>query len=199
MSTLSVPIFPLNTVLFPGGPLPLRIFEPRYLDMVSHCLKTDTAFGVCLIREGKEVGTAASTCRIGTLAKIVDWNRLPEGLLGITALGRERFSLESTTVEKNRLLTGTVVMLPEPEQKTLPSALETLPRLLEQIMPEAGPLYDLIPRKYDDLNWIAYRLAEILPLDTSERQELLELEDALQRLYQIHTNIADILGQGTQS
>lgn len=189
MQTLSIPLFPLNTVLFPGGPLPLRIFEPRYLDMVSHCMKTDSAFGVCLIQNGAEVGTAASPHRIGTLAKIIDWNKLPEGLLGIMALGGDRFRINDTEVGNNRLLKGTVTLLPEPVPEQFPPELEILPRILEQIIPEAGPLYDSIQRNYEDTNWVGYRLAEILPLDPIVRQELLEKEDSLDRLREIHSSI----------
>lgn len=198
-TTLTVPLFPLNTVLFPGGPLPLRIFEPRYLDMVSHCLKTDSAFGVCLIQDGKEVGTAASPHRIGTLARIVDWNKLPEGLLGIMAVGGDRFRIESSEVAKNQLLYGTVTVLPEPEPQQLPDELEILPRLLEQIIPEAGPLYESIQPDFDDTNWIGYRLAEILLLQPSIRQHLLEQDDSLERLRHIRVSIQDFLDQQMNS
>lgn len=195
MDTLSIPLFPLNTVLFPGGPLPLRIFEPRYLDMVSHCLKTDTAFGVCLIQDGKEVGKAAAPHRIGTLARIVDWNQLPEGLLGIMVLGGDRFTIDSTQIADNQLLNGTVTVLPEPVSGTLPPELKVLPRLLEQIISEAGPLYDSIQRDYENTNWIGYRLAEILPLEAPIRQKLLEQESSIERLQEIYSNIKEYLDQ----
>ena len=189
MPTLSIPLFPLNTVLFPGGPLSLRIFEPRYLDMVSYCLKNDSAFGVCLIQNGKEAGLAAEPHRIGTLARIIDWDRLPEGLLGIVVLGSHRFAIESIETGNNQLVSGTVKVLPEPTLKDLPSELNILPRLLEQIITEAGPLYDSIDHKFDDTNWIGYRLAEILPLDPPVRQRLLEIDDSLERLHQIRASI----------
>ena len=86
-----VPLFPLNTVLFPGGPLPLRIFETRYTDMVRRCLRTESPFGVLLIREGVEAGGAAATMQLGTLARIVDFNPMPDGLLGIICRGESRF------------------------------------------------------------------------------------------------------------
>ena len=199
MATLTVPLFPLNTVLFPGGPLPLRIFEPRYLDMVSHCLKTDSAFGVCLIQDGSEVGKAAAPHKVGTLARIVDWNRLPEGLLGIMAVGGDRFRIESSEVANNQLLHGTVTLLPEPEPQQLPEELEILPRLLEQIIPEAGPLYDSIEHDFDDTNWIGYRLAEILLLQPSIRQHLLEQDDSLERLRHIRSSIQEFLDQQMNS
>ena len=189
MQTLSVPIFPLHTVLFPGGPLPLRVFEPRYLDMVSHCMRTDSAFGVCLIQDGAEAGGPAVPHRIGTLAKIVDWNKLPEGLLGITALGGSRFSIDDTHVADNQLLQGMVTVLPEPAADEFPPELTILPRVLKQILSEAGPLYDSIERDFNDSNWVGYRLAEILPLDANVRQKLLEQEDSLQRLREIHASI----------
>ena len=90
---IQIPLFPLGTVLFPGGPLPLRIFEPRYLDMVSDCLRNDKAFGVCLIKDGREVGEPAQPFDVGTMAKIVDWDRTDDGLLAITALGTSRFRI----------------------------------------------------------------------------------------------------------
>ena len=121
MPTLSIPLFPLNAVLFPGGPLSLRIFEPRYLDMVSHCLKTDSAFGVCLIQDGKEAGPAAVPHSIGTLARIIDWDKLPEGLLGIVVLGSHRFVIESTEIGNNQLVSGTVKVLPETYPRRLAS------------------------------------------------------------------------------
>jgi len=92
---VQIPLFPLNTVLFPGGPLPLRIFEARYVDMVSSCLKEDSPFGVLLIRDGGETGNA-TTHEIGTLARIVDWYQGSDGLLGVTAVGEQRFRLLSS-------------------------------------------------------------------------------------------------------
>ncbi|MEM9207821.1 MAG: LON peptidase substrate-binding domain-containing protein, partial [Pseudomonadota bacterium] len=91
---MTCPLFPLRTVLYPGGPLPLRIFEARYLDMISNCLKTESPFGVLLIREGAETGPA-STYEVGTLARITDWYQGSDGLLGVTAIGERRFRLLS--------------------------------------------------------------------------------------------------------
>jgi len=106
LNTLTISLFPLNTVLFPGGPLPLRIFEPRYLDMVSKSLKHSQPFGVCLIREGDETGRPAEPHPIGTFAHIVDWDQLSDGLLGITARGGERFFVNRYDVGTNQLLVG---------------------------------------------------------------------------------------------
>lgn len=189
METLSVPLFPLNTVLFPGGPLPLRIFEPRYLDMVAQCVKNDSAFGVCLINDGKEAGEAAVPHAVGTLARIIDWDKLPDGMLGIVALGGVRFRIEQTEIGSNQLIRGEVTPLAEPDPESLPEELEILPRVLEQIISEAGPLYEALETNYADTNWIGYRLAEILPLDLPLRQHLLEQNDSLSRLREIHSSI----------
>ena len=103
---MQVPLFPLNTVLFPGGPLPLRIFEARYVDMISHCLKENASFGVLLIREGQEAGTPASTFEVGTLARIVDWYQGSDGLLGVTAIGTLAEILEAILDDLGRLYEG---------------------------------------------------------------------------------------------
>jgi hypothetical protein len=189
METLPVPLFPLNTVLYPGGPLPLRIFEPRYLDMVADCVKNDLPFGVCLIENGKEAGETAVPHSIGTLARIIDWDKLPDGMLGIVVLGSDRFRIESTKIESNQLIRGSVTLLPEPDSEALPAELEILPRVLEQIIAEAGPLYEALDTNYADANWIGYRLAEILPLELPVRQHLLEQDDSLARLREIHSSI----------
>ena len=104
---MQVPLFPLRTVLYPGGPLPLRIFEPRYVDMIGRCMKTDSPFGVLLIKEGSEDGPA-TTYEVGTLARITDWYQGSDGLLGITALGEQRFRLISSRREADGLNVGEI-------------------------------------------------------------------------------------------
>ena len=108
----TLPLFPLNTVLFPGGPLPLRIFETRYIDMVKDCVKDDAPFGVLLIREGGETG-AATTHTVGTLARITDWYQGSDGLLGVTAIGEQRFRVLSRVRRADGLNVGTVELLPD--------------------------------------------------------------------------------------
>ena len=112
MNRLTIPLFPLNTVLFPGGPLPLRVFEPRYLDMVSRCLKTNTAIGICLIQDGNETGEAAQTYDVGTLGHITYWQKRSDGLLGITVRGEQRFRICSRNVEPSQLIVAEVEPLP---------------------------------------------------------------------------------------
>lgn len=175
---MRVPLFPLNTVLFPGGPLPLRIFEARYLDMISDCMKSEVPFGVLLIREGHEAGPA-STHEVGTLAKIVDWYRGSDGLLGVTAVGTQRFRLLSSERQSDGLNVGDIELLPDVETMPLPSDFHALPEILASIIDDLGRLYEGLERRYDDAAWVAYRFVEILPVDLSQKQACLESEDIL--------------------
>jgi Lon protease-like protein len=123
---MQAPLFPLNTVLFPDGPLPLRIFEPRYLDMISGCMKQDKPFGVLLIKDGHEAGPA-TTHSVGTLARVTDWYQGSDGLLGITAIGTERFRLQSVEQQSDGLNVGEIELLPPIEPLALPAAYRALP------------------------------------------------------------------------
>ncbi len=175
---MKVPLFPLNTVLFPGGPLPLRIFEARYLDMISECLKADVPFGVLLIREGQEAGPA-TTYEVGTLARIVDWYRGSDGLLGITAAGTQRFRLLSTERQEDGLNVGEIELLNDIDSMPLPAEFSALPEILASVIDDLGRLYEDLERRYDDAAWVAYRFAEILPVELTHKQSCLESEDVL--------------------
>jgi Lon protease-like protein len=178
---IEVPLFPLRTVLFPGGSLRLRIFEPRYLSLVSRCLREEIGFGVVLIRQGAEVGPAV-TYDVGTLARITDWYTLSDGLLGITALGEERLRIGSSRREPDGLVVGDVTMLGperaaglEPRHTAAVAALESLSSLANEPIPEAE-------WRTDDAGWVAARLAELLPSSAAEKQAWLELGDPIERL-----------------
>ena len=188
------PIFPLGTVLFPGGPLPLRIFEPRYLDMVSDCLRSDRPFGVCLIRSGSEVGEPAEPHRIGALARIVDWGRDDRGILTIEAVGEARFRLFETRAAPDRLLVGRCEPLPEaharvpPEYEPLARLARTLTERFAERYRHAGPPPD--DDSPESAPWTSYRLAELLPIPSPHRQRLLELDDPVARLRQLDRVVA---------
>ena len=138
---LQVPLFPLRTVLYPGGPLPLRIFEPRYIDMIGRCLKSDSPFGVLLIREGSEAG-AATTYDVGTLARITDWYQGSDGLLGITAVGEQRFRLLSSVRQTDGLAVGTIELLPTEAGPELPEEYKPLASILSGVLDDLGRLYE---------------------------------------------------------
>lgn len=181
-----LPLFPLSTVLFPGGRLELRIFERRYLDLVRDCSREGSGFGVCLILDGAEAGAPARPAVVGTLARITDFHTLPDGLLGICAQGGERFEVAATRIRDNGLLRGDVrfwvtepVLAVPPEYALLATILE---RLVEQI---GGDLATVERTRYDDASWVGFRLADLLPLQPPEKQHLLQMTDPLQRLAQL--------------
>ncbi len=190
---MQVPLFPLNTVLFPGGPLPLRIFETRYVDMIGNCIKHDAPFGVLLIREGGEVGRA-TTYDIGTLARIVDWYQGSDGLLGVTARGEHRFRLISSRCELDGLSIGEIEVLPGEEDIPLPEKYRPMAKILAGVLDDLGRLYEDLERRLDDAGWVTNRFVEILPIDLEEKQQCLEQSDPGERLRLVHDALRKVRG-----
>jgi hypothetical protein len=183
MSIIEIPLFPLRSVLFPGGFLPLRIFEQRYLKMVRDCARNETGFGVCLIREGEEAVSPVKTTEIGTHARIVDWYTLEDGLLGVSAVGTVRFIVDTSWQEDDGLFRARVNVLPEPAPHRLPEAYSLLAEVLGRFMEKVGHQYPSWSEDcLEDAVWVGYRLAELLPLAGIEKQHLLELSDPMERL-----------------
>jgi hypothetical protein len=177
----SIPLFPLNIVLFPDGPLPLRIFETRYVDMVKRCMREDAAFGVVLIREGNEVGPAA-TFDVGTMAKITDFDQLPDGFLGLSCVGQQRFRILGRSKQPDGLHLGEVEFVTAEPVMAVPERHARLATLLETVLPQLGGVYADIVMRLADAAWVGHRLAEILPIPLFEKQRLLEMNDPIQRL-----------------
>jgi Lon protease-like protein len=190
---VEIPLFPLNAVLFPGGPLPLRIFEPRYTDMVRRCTRERSAFGVVRIRAGDEAGSVAETAAVGTSARIVDFYQLPDGLLGITCHGEQRFRLQGRRRADDGLNFGTIEWIAPAAAEPVPPALEYFVELLRAVLPKLGDLYDSLPRHFDDASWVGARVAEILPISLPEKQACLEL-DGVARL----ERLAPLLRRGAE-
>jgi uncharacterized protein len=186
MQKRDIPLFPLRTVLFPGGELRLRIFEPRYLDMVRQCSREGIPFGVSLILAGAEAGAPALPAAVGTTARIVDFYTLPDGLLGLCVRGEQRFRVRQTRLRDTGLIIGEVEQLdgfePEPVAPQHALLAVLLERLLEHI---GGPHSDAGKAEFDDAHWVGFRLAELLPFEQQTRQQLLELNDACARLDRI--------------
>ncbi|HEC18760.1 MAG TPA: peptidase S16 [Gammaproteobacteria bacterium] len=192
MSTLTIPLFPLHAVLFPGGTLPLRIFEPRYLDMISDCMKQDRGFGVCLIREGSEVGKAADTYEIGTLSNICYFNQQADGLLGITAHGQQRFRILSQEIQANQLTLAEVSLLDNEPACPLPKQFTTAADTLRAQLEQLGYPFIKMEKHYDDASWVSSRLAELLPIRLEQKQYFLQLDDPLQRLERLMALLDDM-------
>jgi Lon protease-like protein len=183
---MEMPIFPLHTVLFPGGLLPLRVFEQRYMDMVKACLKEEKPFGVCLIKEGEEVGAVALPNEVGCLARIVDWDMQQLGVLNLTVLGGQCFSIDEHRVEKSGLMIARVTFLSAEEPQPVPAELIACATVLKSIVEKVGEDNFHKPLHYDDAVWVGYRLAEVLPLKLPAKQAMLEMNDSMMRLKILH-------------
>jgi Lon protease-like protein len=170
------PFFPLDTVLFPGGILPLQIFEQRYLDLVKSCMKNEHGFIVVLINSGKEVDDTPEIYSIGTYANIIDWESLDSGLLGITVQGSRRVQLHSATAKDNGLLVGQTIDIDNHDDgsATLDEEHSELVKTLKELSK-----HPFVAQRYPDIDYssastVCNRLSELLPIPNIVKQELLE-------------------------
>lgn len=192
-ATVSLPLFPLHTVLVPGAALDLRIFERRYLDMIRDCGRSGSGFGVCLILDGNEAGAAALPAAFGTEALVEDFDTTPEGLLSLRVRGRRRFHVLRTRMRDTGLVVADIEWREDdavsprlrPEHALLA---ELLRRILLQI---ASAHAEPAPMLFENAAWVGWRLAELLPLPMPQRQELLQLDDPHARLQRLLDGIAE--------
>jgi len=182
----SLPLFPLRTVLFPGGLLPLKVFENRYVEMTKACLRDGRPFGVCLITRGEEVapadGAVPEFASIGTLARITDFDMPQLGILHIRTEGLARFEVREHAVDASGLVIGRTTAVADEPRQPLPAHQAPLAQVLEQIAARLPAEHFPAPARYDDASWVGYRLAELLPLPLSIRQRMLEVNDSSVRL-----------------
>jgi len=188
----TLPLFPLGSVLFPKGRLPLQIFEQRYLNMVRTAMRTETGFGICLLREGEEVarpGVHQQVHRVGTYVQVVDWDQLPNGLLGLTVEARCKFEVLDCHAEKDQLLVAQVVRCTSDYVGETPIPVtaehDVLVSLLEQLA--SHPVISRLSMQinYQDLRELGWRLSELIPLPLEIKQSLLEMRDPLERVREI--------------
>lgn len=190
----SVFLFPLQTVLFPDGILTLKVFEQRYLEMTKRCLRDGQPFGVCLIREGLEVGTPAVPERTGCLARIAHWDMPTPGLFHLRAHGEARFSVVSTRTQPNGLIEAEIEL--RPAAVTQPAVDPLCRDVLSEILRQVGDQHFFAgPVALDDPAWVSFRLAECLPLDTRTKQRVLEVDEPGPRLSLLREEM-DRLGIG---
>lgn len=183
---VELPLFPLTNIAFPGGLLPLRIFETRYVDMVTRSLKNDEGrFGACLIRSGEETGGGGEPFDVGVRVRVVDFNRLEDGFLGIIVRGEQRFRVLERWQQPDRLWVGRVELMPNEPAVVIPDELAGLGDLVRALYDVTGEPYASQARYPDDAGWVGSRLAELLPLDIRLRQELLEMSDPVERLHRL--------------
>ncbi len=180
-----IPLFPLKTVLLPANTLVLKIFEPRYLDMIAECMREDGVFGVVLIHRGEENDTSADIYSVGTTATISDWEHRSDGLLGITALGVERFEILSTRTEGNGLTHAEIKLLDECATPEIPEQYHYMLELLDHISAQAGRIRDA-EQSFSD---ILYQLIYLLPLEITLKQRLLEIPECNDRAVILHAEL----------
>ncbi len=184
--TDSLPLFPLHTVLLPGASLGLRIFEPRYLDLVRECTRNNHGFGICLILDGVEVGASATPAAFGTEARIEDFGAGDDGILTLQVRGARRFHVRRTRIRDNGLTVGEVAWCEADLDDPLRPEHGLLGVLLHTLLEQVGGEHAKAPlARYDDAAWVGWRLAELLPLADPQRQVLLQENDAHARLEQL--------------
>jgi uncharacterized protein len=187
-----IPLFPLETVLYPAGLLPLRIFEPRYLDMVSESLRNETPFGIVPIKYGSEVGATPHFYRVGTIATIESWDQGQDGLLHIEVSGSRLFRVTNHNIRVNRLLIGDIDYMDDAVDAVIPKEFEYLRGLLKDIYENN---LEQVPYKGWDMDsalWVAHRLAEVLPLEMSEKVDILNTPDAIEKLSRIDEGLREL-------
>ena len=186
MDEESLGLFPLHAVLLPGGVLGLRVFEPRYLDLVRECARDGSGFGVCMIIDGEEAGAAATPAAFGTEARIEDFGSDERGLLTLRVRGHRRFHVLRTRVRDSGLVIGEVEWCdPDPDDELGPEH-AVLGTLLQRIFDQVGGEHAAAgPSQLDDAAWVGWRLAELLPLSDLQRQALLQQDDPHARLQQL--------------
>lgn len=177
-----IALFPLGTVLFPAGVLPLRIFETRYVDMVRRCMREGTGFGVVLIHAGMEAGPVGSMAQVGTWARIVDFGQMPDGLLSIVARGERRFRIVGTEVQKDGLNLGDVEWLQDVPSRLAEDEYPALRATLARVLHDLADEYPAGVPQLDDAHWVAGNLGQLLPAPALFRQRVLEVDDVRSRL-----------------
>lgn len=178
----SLPLFPLHAVLVPGAALGLRVFEPRYLDLVRDCGRNGSGFGICLIADGEEAGRPATPMAYGTEARIEDFDTGTDGLLHLRLRGARRFHVVRTRVRDNGLVVADVDWLDTDPVVDLQPQHALLADMLRNILEQIGADIAVPERSFDDAAWVGWRLAELLPITLPQRQSLLQENDPDKRL-----------------
>ncbi len=174
----------------------LRLFERRYIDMVTNCFRTETGFGICLIKDGNETGAPSLPYPLGTRVSIVDFDQGDDGLLHITTQGEVEFELLTYAADKNQLLIGEVSELPAQASVPMSPEIEQLASKLELILTYVEPEISFAQKRLDDADWVCHRLLELLPLAPQAKYELLQLKSNHERLEALSAFKIEI-GQGS--
>lgn len=197
-----IPLFPLHLVVFPGGRLDLQIFERRYIDLVRDCMRTETGFGICLLKEGTETiesGGTQTIHAVGTYTHIIDWDQLPNGLLGITVEGSAKFVIKNCWQAESGVLMANVIFSQNDSvgNQVIPidDDFVALSDLLQSL--ESHPLVEQkkLIINYNSLWDLGWRLAELIPIENAKKQYLLELDDPWERIESIERLVSDLANE----
>lgn len=192
LTETELPLFPLKSILFPHGALALKVFEPRYLDMLTQCEKTGSGFGICLISDGNEVGDAPEIYSVGTFVEITYWEHRKDGLIGISVKGKQKFNVLSKQVQNNELILAEIEFIDEEPVYVLPEQYQSMVNVLKKIFAALQHPYITLPKKYDDASWVGSRLSELLPLSMIKKQQLLELNEPMARLAMLYDEMLNL-------
>ena len=197
MSELS--LFPLSGVLLPFGRMPLQIFEPRYVDLVRDCMKAGSPFGVVWIQRGAEVAPRGKSAQqlgdYGSTARIIDWDQLPNGLLGLTIQGEQRFDLGATSVRANGLVVGEVSMRAPSPAAAMEERWQTLVDVLRSLETHPHVQRMALDVDYTDAWQVAYTLIQLLPLEEALKYELLGIDEITALMGELDTILNEISGE----
>lgn len=181
-------LFPLGTVLFPGNTLPLRIFEPRYVDLIGRCMRDSSGFGIVGIREGHEAGGTALPHATGTVAHIIDFDRGADGLLNIVIRGASRFHIDATRRRDDNLLVADITLLPAIDDVPVPDDFRSLRELFDEILEKVHTDGDK-PSVPTSSAALAYAITQYLPLSVSTKTDLLEINDPIELLIRLSNDV----------
>ena len=178
-----IPIFPLKSIILPGGQFPLRIFERRYLDMIRDSLKTNSGFVIALTK--KDADYISSVHDYACYVDIIDWSQLDGGLLGITVEGKSLVTLSNCKLDETNLLRGDAQQIKSSIDHLIPQKYQILSKFYRKIYPEIKAYIFHNKSKYNDANWIGFRLIECLPIEISDKADLIATNEPLDRLEKI--------------
>ena len=180
------PIFPLKSIVLPGGVFPLRIFERRYLDMVTSCIRENTGFCIALVQKEDENRYIDQVYDVMSYVEITDWNKLEDGIFGISVEGKTLAKVKKCALDENNLLIGQIEVIEPEKEFMVPQKYQLLSKFYRKIYPGIKDYINFKNERYADASWVGYRLTECLPLDLKTKASLISLDDAILRLERIY-------------
>ena len=186
MNDKTTPLFPLKSIVLPGGIFPLRIFERRYIDMVKECIKNNTGFCIVLIRNDSSKKYIDDVYNYGCYVTITDWNQLEDGLLGITVLGKYKIHVKDCKLNENNLLCGNIETIPDEKEYMIPQKYIILSKFYKKIYPGIKNFISYTNERYSDASWVGFRLTECLPLDSHTKNKLIATNNGIERLEKLY-------------